>query len=96
MVQPQEEHEISACAGHEAEQYLQAVEECLVPECFNGLLLAVATDPRKCAKQPNDFQEPHDLEEERGGVDGLARDAQHNRGPLDAHNKQIQDDERRI
>ena len=92
MARPHEKHKISAGAGHEAEQYLQPVDDCLAPERIHGLLVAVAIHPSKCANQSHDFQEPRNLEEGRGGVDGLARVAQNSGDPHDAYNKQIQDE----
>ena len=90
MARPHEKHKISAGAGHEAEQYLQPVDDCLAPERIHGLLVAVAIHPRKCTNQSHDFPGPRNLEGGRCGVDGLARVDQNNGDPLDAYNKPIQ------
>ena len=92
MARPHDKHQISAGAGHEAEQYFQPVDDCLAPERIHGHLVAVAIHPRKYANQSHDFQEPHNLEEGRGSVDGLARVAQNRGDPLNAYNKQIQNE----
>jgi hypothetical protein len=85
MARPHEMDKISAGAGHEAEQHLQPVDDCLAPERIHAHLVAVAIHPRKCENQSHDFQELRNLEEGRGGgVDGLARVAQNSGDPIDA------------